>query len=293
MEERPWVSGTIIDAKGYILTNNHVAEGATTYQVTLADNRTVDGKLIGLDPLDDLAIIQVNVPNLPVVQMGDSSQLKVAQTVLAIGNPIGFTRTVTSGIVSALDRTVTEPADQLSGKAATIPNMIQTSAPINPGNSGGALIDLSGRIIGVPTLAAADPELGGVAQGIAFAVPINKAKLIIPQLISQGKVTHSGRAYLGISTQVITPALARGYRLPVDHGAYIADVGANTPAAKAGLQRGDIIVSLDGKPIQADSDLADAILAHKPGDQLQIGYYSGSQLKTATATLVEAPAAQS
>lgn len=286
-------SGTIIDAKGYILTNSHVAEGATSYQVTLADNRTVDGKLIGLDPLDDLAIIQVNVPNLPVVQLGDSSLLKVGQTVLAIGNPIGFTRTVTSGIISALDRTVTEPADQVSGQASTIPNMIQTSAPINPGNSGGALIDLNGRLIGVPTLAAADPELGGVAQGIAFAVPINKAKLIIPQLISQGKVTHSGRAYLGVSTQVITAALARAYRLPVDHGAYVADVGANTPAAKAGLQTGDIIVSADGKPIQADSDLADAILSHKPGDQLQIGFYSGTQQKTATASLVEAPAAQS
>jgi S1-C subfamily serine protease len=202
-------SGTIIDTAGHILTNNHVAEGAQTYQVTLADNRTVDGKLVGLDPLDDLAVIQVNVPNLPVAQLGDSAQLQVTQPVLAIGNPIGFTSTVTSGIVSALDRSVTEPPDPLTGLGgSTIPNMIQTSAPINPGNSGGALVDVEGRLIGIPTLAATDPELGEVAQGIAFAVPVNTAKLIVPQLISQGKVTHSGRAYLGVATQIINPIFA-------------------------------------------------------------------------------------
>ncbi|MGH2519309.1 MAG: S1C family serine protease [Chloroflexota bacterium] len=286
-------SGTIIDHKGDILTNNHVAQGATSYQVTLANNRTVTGKLVGLDPLDDLAVIHIDVPNLPAVQLGDSSSLQVGQTVLAIGNPIGFTQTVTSGIVSALNRTVTEPADQTTGQAgSTIPNMIQISAPINPGNSGGALIDLNGRLVGVPTLAATDPELGGVAQGIAFAVPINKAKLIVPQLIAQGKVTHSGRAFLGVATQIVTPPLAKAYQLPVNHGAYVAQVAANSPAAKAGLTVGDIIVTLDGMSIQTNSDLADIILSHKPGDQLKITYYAGRQQKSATATLVEAPAGQ-
>ena len=286
-------SGTIIDHKGDILTNNHVAQGATSYQVTLANNRTVTGKLVGLDPLDDLAVIHIDVPNLPAVQLGDSYSLQVGQTVLAIGNPIGFTQTVTSGIVSALSRTVTEPADQATGLAgSTIPNMIQISAPINPGNSGGALIDLNGRLVGVPTLAATDPELGGVAQGIAFAVPINKAKLIVPQLIAQGKVTHSGRAFLGVATQIITPPLAAAYQLPVNHGAYVAQVAAGSPAAKAGLVVGDIIVTLDSTSIQTNSDLADIILSHKPGDQLKITYYAGRQQKSATATLVEAPAGQ-
>lgn len=285
-------SGTIFDAKGYILTNNHVAEGTTTYQVTLANNQTVQGKLVGSDPFDDLAVIQINAPDLPVVEMGDSSKLQVGQTVLAIGNPIGFTRTVTSGIVSALDRTIPEPASQVTGQATTIPNMIQTSAPINPGNSGGALIDLTAKLIGVPTLAAADPELGGVAQGIAFAVPVNRAKVVIPQLISEGRIVHSGRTFLGVSSSSVDARLARSYRLSVDHGAYIAQVVANTPAAQAGLKQGDIIVKFDGKDIQTSADLGDAILSHKPGDKVEIGVYSGTTQKTLSVTLQEAPANQ-
>jgi|SRR5579884_164012 S1-C subfamily serine protease len=285
-------SGTIIDAKGYILTNAHVAEGSNTYQVTLANNQTVQGKLVGLDPFDDLAVIQISQPDLPVVEMGDSSKLQVGQTVLAIGNPIGFTRTVTSGIVSALDRTIPEPPSQITGQATTIPNMIQTSAPINPGNSGGALIDLAGKLVGVPTLAAADPELGGVAQGIAFAVPVNRAKAVIPQLISEGRIIHSGRAFLGVSSSTIDARMARVYRLPVDHGAYLAQVVPNSAAARAGLKQGDIIVKFEGKDIQNSADLGDAILNKKPGDQVQLTVYSGGSLKTVTVTLQEAPANQ-
>jgi S1-C subfamily serine protease len=285
-------SGTIFDAKGYILTNAHVAEGSTTYQVTLANNQQTQGKLVGLDPLDDLAVIQISAQDLPVVEMGDSSKLQVGQTVLAIGNPIGFTRTVTSGIVSALDRTIPEPASQVTGQATTIPNMIQTSAPINPGNSGGALIDLNAKLVGVPTLAAADPELGGVAQGIAFAVPINRAKVVIPQLINEGKIVHSGRAFLGVSTSSVSASLARTYRLPVDHGAFIAQVVSNSPASQAGLKQADIIVKFGNKDIATSADLGDAILNQKPGDQVQMGVFSGSTQKTVTATLQEAPANQ-
>jgi S1-C subfamily serine protease len=285
-------SGTIIDAKGYILTNAHVAEGATTYQVTLANNQTVQGKLLGLDPFDDLAVIQISQPDLPVVEMGDSSKLQVGQTVLAIGNPIGFTRTVTSGIVSALDRTIPEPPSQVTGQATTIPNMIQTSAPINPGNSGGALIDLGAKLVGVPTLAAADPELGGVAQGIAFAVPVNRAKVVIPQLISEGKIVHSGRAFLGVSSATVDARIARAYRLAVDHGAYLAQVIPNTPAAQAGLKQGDIIVKFDGNDVQSSADLSDAILNKKPGDQVQLAVYSGTNQKPVSVTLQEAPANQ-
>jgi len=285
-------SGTIVDAKGYILTNAHVAEGATSYQVTLANNQAVQGKLVGLDPFDDLAVIQINQPDLPVVEMGNSSKLQVGQSVLAIGNPIGFTRTVTNGIVSALDRTIPEPPSQVTGQATTIPNMIQTSAPINPGNSGGALVDLGGKIVGVPTLAATDPELGQIAQGIAFAVPINRAKVVIPQLIADGKVVHSGRAFLGVSSESVSPQIARAYRLSVDHGAYVAQVASGSAASQAGLKVGDIIVKFDGKDIQTSSDLGDAILSKKPGDQAQMTFSSGSSQKTATITLQEAPANQ-
>ena len=211
---------------------------------------------------------------------------------LAIGNPIGFTRTVTNGIVSALDRTIPEPPSQVTGQATTIPNMIQTSAPINPGNSGGALVDLGGKIVGVPTLAATDPELGQIAQGIAFAVPINRAKVVIPQLIADGKIVHSGRAFLGVSSESVSPQIARAYRLSVDHGAYVAQVASGSAASQAGLKVGDIIVKFDGKDIQTSSDLGDAILSKKPGDQAQMTFSSGSSQKTATVTLQEAPANQ-
>ncbi|HEX6511913.1 MAG TPA: trypsin-like peptidase domain-containing protein [Chloroflexota bacterium] len=285
-------SGSIIDPKGYILTNNHVAEGATTYQVTLANNQQVQAKLVGLDPFDDLALIQVSAPDLPVIELGDSAALRVGQTVLAIGNPIGFTRTVTSGIVSALDRTIPEPPSQITGQATTIPNMVQTSAPINPGNSGGALVDLNGKLVGVPTLAPVDPEIGTPATGIAFAVPVNRAKVIIPQLLQNGRVTHSGRAFLGVTTEQITAQIARLYRFPVSSGLYVAQVVPNSPAAQAGLKQGDIIVKFDNKDIATTADLQDALLQKKPGDQTQVGFYSGGSQKTATVTLQEAPANQ-
>jgi len=285
-------SGSIFDAKGYILTNNHVAEGANTYQVTLANNQQVQGKLVGQDPFDDLAVIQINAPDLPVIALGDSSKLKVGQTVLAIGNPIGFTRTVTSGIVSALDRTIPEPPSQVTGQGTTIPGMIQTSAPINPGNSGGALVDLNATLVGVPTLAPVDPQIGTPAAGIAFAVPINRAKVIIPQLIQNGKLTHSGRPLLGVATEEITPQIARIYRFPVSRGLYVAQVVANSAAAQAGIKQGDVIVKFDDKDIASTADLQDVLLQKQPGDKATISFYEGSSEKTATVTLQEAAANQ-
>jgi S1-C subfamily serine protease len=285
-------SGSIFDARGYILTNNHVAEGATTYQVTLANNQKVQARLVGQDPFDDLAVIQINAPDLPVIDLGDSSKLKVGQTVLAIGNPIGFTRTVTSGIISALDRTIPEPPSSLTGQGTTIPGMIQTSAPINPGNSGGALVDLNAKLIGVPTLAPVDPEIGTPAAGIAFAVPISRAKVVIPQLIQNGKLTHSGRAFLGVATEQITAQIARIYRFPVASGLYVAQVVPNSAAAQAGIKEGDIIVKFDGKDVASTADLQDAILQKQPGDKAQVTLYEGSTQKTVTVTLQEAPANQ-
>jgi S1-C subfamily serine protease len=285
-------SGTIIDDKGNILTNAHVAAGATSYKVTLSNNQAVDGKLVGIDQFDDLAVIQVNQAKLPVVQMGDSSALKVGQTMLAIGNPIGYTQTVTNGIVSALDRTITEPPSPVTGQQTTIPNMIQISVPINPGNSGGALIDLKGTIVGVPTLAAIDPELNQQAAGIAFAVPINRAKVIIPQLISQGKIVHSGRAFLGVGVVPITPRLATVYGFPVQQGLYVANIAAGSGAAKAGIQQGEIIVKVDNQTVLTGSDLEDVLLQKKPGDQVSITLYRNNAQTTVNATLSEAPANQ-
>ena len=154
------------------------------------------------------------------------------------------------------------------------------------------MLGLPSKLVGVPTLAPVDPELGSVAQGIAFAVPINRAKVVIPQLISAGRIVHSGRAFLGVATGSVDAALARMYRLPVDHGAYVAQVAPNSPAAQAGLKQGDIIVKFDGKDMQSSADLGDAILSHKPGDKVDLAVYSGSNQKTVSVTLQEAPANQ-
>ncbi|TMD47686.1 MAG: trypsin-like serine protease [Chloroflexi bacterium] len=175
-------SGVIIDSRGYIITNNHVVNGAQTIQVVLNDGTKLPAQLSGTDPPDDLAVLKIQPPgNMTVATIGDSSQLRVGQEVLAIGNPLGITQTVTNGIVSALGRTVSEGQG-----GATISNAIQTDAPINPGNSGGALVDLQGNLVGIPTLTAIDPEFNTPANGVGFAIPSNRVKSIISQIIQTG-----------------------------------------------------------------------------------------------------------
>ena len=175
-------SGVIIDSRGYIITNNHVVNGAQTIQVVLNDGTKLPAQLSGTDPPDDLAVLKIQAPgNMTVATIGDSSQLRVGQEVLAIGNPLGITQTVTNGIVSALGRTVSEGQG-----GATISNAIQTDAPINPGNSGGALVDLQGNLVGIPTLTAIDPEFNTPANGVGFAIPSNRVKSIISQIIQTG-----------------------------------------------------------------------------------------------------------
>jgi S1-C subfamily serine protease len=276
-------SGVIVDKRGYIVTNNHVVSEANTVEVVLFDGtRLTNVQVVGTDPADDLAVLKINPPtNIVVATLGDSSKLRVGETVMAIGNPLGITQTVTSGIVSALGRNVSEQ------NGAVIPNAIQTDAPINPGNSGGALVDLQGNLVGIPTLTAIDPEFNAPASGVGFAIPSNRVSFITTQIIQNGKVTHTGRAALGVYLNDVDPNLAQMDNLGVDHGALITRLTSGGPAEKAGLQVGDVIVQADNKPVDSTSTLLDILLTKNPGDTVPIHVYRGNQQLTVNVTLTE------
>lgn len=259
-------SGVIYDSKGDIVTNAHVVGTSTTFSVTLSNGRTYPGTLVGSYTPDDVAVIRITATGLTPATFGDSSQLSVGDFVLAMGNPLGLQSSVTEGIVSALGRQVSEP----SGNA--LPDVIQTSAAINPGNSGGALVDLNGNVVGIPTLAATDPQLGGAASGIGFAISSNRVKTIADQLIATGKVTNSGRAYMGVQLRDGT------------NGPVIVAVSAGGPAAAAGVQVGDVVLSIDSTPTPDSGTLIDAVAAHHPGDvvKLKVQHQDGT---TATLSL--------
>ncbi len=279
-------SGVIIDKRGYIVTNNHVVAGGQEIQVVLADNSKYPARITGVDPTDDLAVVKINAPtDLVTATLGNSSQLHVGQEVLAIGNPLGITQTVTRGIISALGRNVSE---QRNG-ATTIPGAIQTDAPINPGNSGGALVDLQGNVVGIPTLTAIDPEFNQPASGVGFAIPSNRVAFITQQLIQNGQVTHSGRAAMGISAATVNTNVASMRQLAVDHGALIVAVTNGGPAQRAGLQVGDVIVQIDNTQVDSLAALQDALLAKNPGDRVSVKVYRGNQQLTVNLTLVELP----
>jgi serine protease Do len=242
-------SGVIISTNGYILTNNHVVEGAKGITVTLSDKQEYKAKVVGRDPKTDLAIVKIEPKGtLPAASLGDSDQLKVGEWVLAIGNPFGLSNTVTSGIVSAKGRVI---------GAGPYDDFIQTDASINPGNSGGPLFNMKGEVIGINT--AILPQ----GQGIGFAIPVNTAKALIPQLESKGKVT---RGYLGVNIQSITPELAKALKLKETKGALVADVVEGSPAEKAGVQRGDVIVAYNGKAVEESHSLP-AMVGATPVDQ--------------------------
>ncbi|MDQ6724749.1 MAG: trypsin-like peptidase domain-containing protein, partial [Actinomycetota bacterium] len=230
-------SGIVYDDKGDIVTNAHVVGASTTFRVSLVDGRTLDGTLVGSYPTDDLAVVKVSASGLAAARFADSTKVKVGEIVLAIGNPLGLESSVTDGIVSSTGRTVSE------GGGVVLPATIQTSAAINPGNSGGALVDLNGDVIGIPTLAAVDPQLGGgAAAGIGFAIPSNTVKRIADQLIATGKVSDSGRAALGISGATASTLAGR----PI--GVLVRDAQAGQAAAAAGIQSGDIVTAINAKP---------------------------------------------
>jgi S1-C subfamily serine protease len=276
-------SGVIIDKRGYIVTNDHVVNGAQEVDVMFA-NGTVqkNAQVVGTDPTDDLAVVKINpFTNMAVAPLGDSSKLAVGEDVLAIGNPLGNTQTVTKGIVSALGRTVTEE------NGATLPNVIQTDAAINPGNSGGALVDLQGQLIGIPTLNAVDPEFNTPANGVGFAIPSNRVAFIVPQIIQNGKVLHTGRAGLNIEVASVDPMVQAQLGLAVDHGALIRNVVSGGAAAKAGLQVGDVIVQIDNQPVEDVSTLSDILVNKNPGDTVSVKIYRGSQQITINVKLGE------
>ncbi|GCE23358.1 trypsin-like peptidase domain-containing protein [Dictyobacter kobayashii] len=265
-------SGVIIDPRGYIVTNNHVVSGGQNYQVVLYDNTRLPATVAGTDPNDDLAVIKIDPPkHMSVAKIGDSSRLQVGQPVLAIGNPLGITQTVTSGIVSATGRNVSEGPNNL------IINAIQTDAAINPGNSGGALVNMQKELVGIPTLAPIDPEFKTPASGVGFAIPSNRVKFIAPQLINSGHVVQSGRADMGVNVITVDSDIADQAQLPVNHGALIVNVRPDSAAAQAGLRRGDIIVEADNQPIQDTAMLQDILINKQPGQTLSLRIYRGDQ----------------
>jgi putative serine protease PepD len=247
-------SGVVYDDKGNIVTNAHVVGTDTQFQVSTSDGRQMAATLVGSFPVDDLAVIRAEKTDLAPATFGDSSKLEVGAVVLAIGNPLGLQSSVTEGIISATGRTVVEPG------GAALPNTIQTSAAINPGNSGGALVDLNGSVIGIPTLAATDPGLGGVAPGIGFAIPSNTAADIAKQFIENGKVVASHRAYLGIQSASVKGA----------PGVLVYSVEPDGPAAKAGIKPGDLIVQVDGKPTPDPAALATVLADLQPGQTVKV-----------------------
>jgi serine protease Do len=243
-------SGVIVDARGYILTNAHVVEGAAEIEVRLSDDRTFAATLVGRDPKTDLAVVRIDpgAAGLPVAQLGDSDKLRTGQWAIAIGNPFGLDRTVTVGIISATGRTRVG--------VATYEAFIQTDASINPGNSGGPLLNLDGRVIGINT------AIVSSGQGIGFAIPINMAREVMTQLIAKGRVV---RGWLGVAIQDLTDDLAEGFGVSRKGGVLVADVLKDGPAEAAGMRPGDIIVELGGAPIKEVTDLQKRVAAIPPG----------------------------
>jgi serine protease Do len=248
-------SGFIINPAGYIVTNNHVVDGATEIRVKINDGRELTGKVVGRDAKTDLALLKVDAAGLPVIPLGDSSQLQVGEQVMAIGNPFGLEQTVTTGIVSATGRVIGQgPYD----------DFIQTDASINPGNSGGPLINSRGQAVGIN--AAIFSESGG-SVGIGFAIPVNQAKLVVTQLAANGKVT---RGWLGVTIQALTPELAKGFKVPEGAGALVAAVQASSPAARAGIKAGDVITQYDGQKVSRSSDLPKLVAATPVGRSVPV-----------------------
>ena len=270
-------AGVIVSSDGLILTNSHVSEAGDEIMVRIGDHgHEYKATKVGSDPSSDLALLRISAKNLPVITFADSDQVKVGDIALAVGNPFALTNTVTMGIVSALGR---------GGMGITsYENFIQTDASINPGNSGGALVDTQGRLIGINT---AIFSRSGGNQGIGFAVPSNLARTVVESLLKYGKVT---RGFLGAGVKSLTPDLAQEFRVPEDQqGALITDLAQDGAAAKAGLQDGDIITAVNGKPITDPNELRLTVGGMNPGDKVTVTYLRNGQSRTAEATLGEQP----
>ena len=263
-------SGFIINKDGYIVTNNHVVENAADIKVSLSDKEEFDAKVIGRDPKTDLALIKIEAKkDLPTAPLGDSSKLRVGEWVVAIGNPFGLGHTVTAGIVSAKGRII---------GAGPYDDFIQTDASINPGNSGGPLFNMGGEVVGINTAIVAS------GQGIGFAIPINAAKQVLVPLREKGKVV---RGWLGVQVQRVTPDLAKSFGLDRDRGALVADVMPNTPAERAGIQRGDIISEFNGHKIEEMNDLPRLVASTPPGTDVDVKLIRKSEEKVVRVKVAE------
>jgi S1-C subfamily serine protease len=271
-------SGVIIDERGYVVTNNHVVEGANSISVSIPDGRSFDATLIGSDPLTDLAVVRIEGDNLPVAEFGLSSELKVGNWVVAIGNALALEGgpTVTVGVVSALGRTIEEAS------GVSLYDIIQTDAAINPGNSGGPLINLQGEVVGINTAKVSSVDVSGVG----FAVSSDTARRIVEQLIEKGYVL---RPYLGVSLVTVTPVIAESYDLASEEGAMVYQVITGTPADQAGLRINDVITRVDGHKIITSDDVVLAIRGHDIGDRIEITYLRNTQELSTSATLMERP----
>ncbi len=268
-------SGVIVSSDGYIMTNNHVIADAVDVEVILADRRQYKGKVVATDPKTDVAVVKIQATNLPTVPWGDSSHLTVGDFVLAIGNPLGLSRTVTFGIVSAVGRADVGVAD--------FEDFIQTDAPINPGNSGGALVNIQGELVGINT-AIASPTGGSV--GVGFAIPSNMAKAAMQSLIKTGRVV---RGFLGASTQDVTPMLGKIFRLPDVKGAIVTDVQAKGSAEKAGLKRGDVVERFDGQDVMDSGHLRNLVAASAIGSKHRLGLIRDGKAMQVDLVVQEAP----
>ena len=269
-------SGVIINRDGYVLTNNHVIQGADAIQVSLKDGRSSTATVIGTDPETDIALLKIDLDNLPVIAIGDSEQLEIGDVVLAIGNPFGVGQTVTMGIVSATGRT------QLG--INTFENFIQTDAAINPGNSGGALVDAYGRLIGINT---AIFSRSGGSQGVGFAIPSKMAKNIMDQLIKHG---HAVRGWLGFEGHALTPKLVESLELDTTEGIIITAIVRNSPAHKAGLEPGDIIAGVDDMKVKSGHDALAVISGKKPGEKVTLKIKRDGRQYSVIATTIARPA---
>lgn len=266
-------SGVIISRDGLVLTNEHVVHGASEITVTLTDGRKFKGVVKGADRLSDIALVKIDATNLPAAPMGDSDATPIGAFVIAVGNPLGFQHTMTFGILSGKGREIPEPGKEFR-------NLLQTDAAINPGNSGGPLCDLEGRVIGITT------AIIRQAQGMGFAIPINNARKIADQLAHAGKVV---RPYIGVTMQAVTEDIAQYLHLPKTEGVVVDRVLPQSPAARAGLNRGDVILEVDGVKVNDTAKVQERIRAHKIGDPVSLKIWSGARLNTVNLRVEEMP----
>ena len=276
LREKALGSGVIVSPEGYVLTNNHVVDGATDVQITLSDKRQFKAHIVGTDPKTDIAVLKIDGSDLKPITIGDSSKVQVGDISLAIGNPFGVGQTVTSGIISATGRANLGIEDY--------EDFLQTDAPINPGNSGGALINDRGELVGINT--AIISHGSGGSEGIGFAVPSNLARQVMDQILKHGHVT---RAYLGIYPQDVTPAMAKAFGEKDMRGVVVGDVSPNSPAQAAGIERGDIILDVNGKPVSDSNQLRMSISMMPPGTSVELKTLRNGSERNTTVKLAEMP----